>query len=567
MTSPETEPIPSPPLPSLDWEQLRVMRYVFERRIDRYEDTGAAVDGEAEWLEALAPAHRRRAAYFASLGPCYAQLGTLPGEMRQSIEPLHPLPAAERDALLTQRLRAMGVDRPEAHAGLSLLSRALLNAYSRPVDRFDAVDAPADHPDLFVFDPLTGFLIWPDAGQVRNCWFGNLRDLVELQRQPALLKSVLLRSPSDHFSIGRSLWTRLVGPRVQGPWTIGQDDADIPTVVVDSQRDLEALAAAIVEACAKAPLLQVHAVFRGQNEEFRLPDREHLVRAMVTPYSDVRDHSVVPSMYRRYDTYADDPATFRRFALALVDWHYRSDRVFGDPAEYRTLDGRPTTPRAVPADSHATMQASFAGTAEVERAFADVGARTRWTIRDAAGTLLDEYVKVHRLGHDNVRRNLVLQHYGAPTPYVDVTRDIRVAEWFALHQFSVDGEGVARSQPLAGAAGGPCIFVFLVPEGMAPLVDTEALTRPEEALRPHRQACAVLGGAGNLYRNAVSRFIGLKIRFSPSFVPGGLPSAQHLFPGPDEDEMLRRLREAEAVPPPGDPALRFPVYGHVARTP
>lgn len=79
------------------------------------------------------------------------------------------------------------------------------------------------------------------------------------------------------------------------------------------------------------------------------------------------------------------------------------------------------------------------------------------------------------------------------------------------------------------------------------------------SLRPHRQACAVIGGAGNLYRNAVSRFIALKIKFGSSFEPSGLPTAEHLFPGPDEDNTLKQLQERYQVPEQAPPR-RFPVY-------
>ena len=133
-----------------------------------------------------------------------------------------------------------------------------------------------------------------------------------------------------------------------------------------------------------------------------------------------------------------------------------------------------------------------------------------------------------------MRRNLILQHYGAPTPFVDVTHDIRVAEWFALNQISVQESGLSTSGMVASPFRASAIFVFLALDGLAPIVDTERLTTPEESLRPHRQACAGLGGAGNLYRNAVSRFIGLKIKFADSFRPSDLPTIAN-YSGPDED--------------------------------
>jgi hypothetical protein len=193
-----------------------------------------------------------------------------------------------------------------------------------------------------------------------------------------------------------------------------------------------------------------------------------------------------------------------------------------------------------------------------QRAFEDMGPYTIWTVTGPDGNVIDQYIKAHRPGHDTVRRNLILQHYGAPTPFIDVTRDIRVAEWFALNQITVGANGLSMSGMVNPPFREPVIYVFLVPHGLAPIVNTEELVTPEESLRPHRQACAVLGGPGNLYRNAASRFIALKIKFADTFTPLDLPTAQHLFPGPDEDNTLKRLLDWYKVP--NDLPRAFPVY-------
>jgi len=162
-------------------------------------------------------------------------------------------------------------------------------------------------------------------------------------------------------------------------------------------------------------------------------------------------------------------------------------------------------------------------------------------VTDADGRVLDEYIKQFRPGHDSVRRNLVLQHYGAPTPYIDVTRDIKVAEWFALNKLRIDSKGMTAIGTVHAPFRESAIFVFLVLDDLVPMVETEDLVDPSESLRPYRQHCAVLGGAGNLYRNATSRFVGVKIKFGDAFLPAGLPTATWLFPGPDEDNALKQL--------------------------
>src|SRR5262249_6682118 len=44
-------------------------------------------------------------------------------------------------------------------------------------------------------------------------------------------------------------------------------------------------------------------------------------------------------------------------------------------------------------------------------------------------------------------RQAVLQHYGAPTPALDVTFDPGVALWFATHRYKADATRVARYYP------------------------------------------------------------------------------------------------------------------------
>ncbi len=545
-------------MPSLLWEQQRVLQYVMEKKaIPEYQGPvlGTSGIGNDEVYAA-------RAAFFRQFIGAFAQLGTLPAEMRFTLEPLHPLPAADLERWLTEQLGTMGAAPPTDHAGLSALSRGLFTSYGLGQHMlFESVGAPADHPDLFLFDPLAGFVLWSGDGRTHNFWLGNQRDIIDLERMPPALKGVFLQSHSDHFSLGKSLFLRVVGPLLHRRRHFELDEADIPTILIDSQSDLDAFGEDLREACARAPL-PISLFFRGQTTEYPLPDRSHLVKAGITLYSDVRDHSLVPSLYRRYDSFLDNPLHFRAFISLLQDWSFCSDMVFGEPAVYMTLSGEAYTPKPTGAGYNATMSLHMGGFSGEQRAFEDLQPYTVWNVTDHSGEVVDTYVKLHRPGHDSVRRNLILQHYGAPTSYIDVTRDIRVAEWFALNRISIGHDGLSISDRVERPHRTAAIFVFTVMDGLAPVVDTASLTTEEEALRPHRQACAVLGGAGNLYRNAASRFIALKIKFSEAFEPSGLPTARHLFPGPDEDHTLKQLLElyADRYPWPDKLPIEFPVY-------
>lgn len=540
------------PRPSEQWLQNRILQHVVAKR--QLEESAADVGG-ADWLSAIDERYRGRAAGFHRLAVYLTELGTLPAEMRLTFEPLHPLPPDVLEEFVAAQLTEMGAE-PDRAYGFSAVSRALVRSYNPLADPFDLLHVPAGQ-DLFLFDPLVGFAIWREGSTIRNGWLGNMRDVLALEGAPQPVKDILLRSRSDHFSPGVCVYERLVGPRMRQRWRSARDEAGIPTVVIDSPAQLEAFADDLRNACelSGAP---VSLVFRGQTEEYPLPDRRKLATpGGICPYADVRDHSLVPSLYRRYDGFTADPGRFRSFVSHLLDWSLYSDVVFGDPARYYTPDGQPYTPKDQPADATAKMTLAFSGVSR-DRAFEDLGPYTTWTITGPEGEVIDHYVKVFQPGRDSVRRNLILQHYGAPTPLVDVTRDIGVAQWFAFNRIAVGEQGLTTSGMVAAPFRSSVIYAFLVLEGMAPLAHTERLVSADESLRPHRQACAVLGGAGNLYRNAVSRFIAVKIRFGDGFLPKDLPAAAHLFPGPDEDRMLARLLEQYRVE--ADPAVAFPVY-------
>jgi hypothetical protein len=540
--------------PNLSWEQTRIMQHLFTRNLP--DPSESSPEPAEPWLDRIDDRYRARAAYFLKFGATFAQLGALPGELRLSIEPLHPLLLSDVARFVRDKLRTMGVAQPTGEYGLSAISRALIDLYNPAADLFSADDVKGVNDDLFLFDPITGFVIWKQGDKPHNFWLGNQADLVTLQTQSEPLRSLLVKSPSDNFSLGGSLLKRLVGPLLRKRREFEVDPAGIVTMTVTSQKDLEGLADDLRNACEISPL-NLTVVFRGQTDEYLLPDRKDLVARMICPYSDVRDHSVVPSMYRHIDRFLDKLTDFRDFAGHLLDWGLWSDLVFGDPVTYQTLDGHPYVPKEPPAEAYAKFELYFLGDSGDSRIAQDLGPATKWTITDTTGAVLDEYIKLHRPGFDSVRRNLVLQHYGAPTPFVDVTHDIRIAEWFALNQIGIAKDGLSTSGRVGSPFSKSIIFAFLVLDGLTPFVNTEELVTPEQSLRPHRQACALLGGSGNLYRNAASRFIALKIRFADGFVPRGMPNSRHLFPGPDEDNTLKRLLERYELP--GNSRL-FPVY-------
>jgi hypothetical protein len=300
-------------------------------------------------------------------------------------------------------------------------------------------------------------------------------------------------------------------------------------------------------------------LFRGQSSEYPLPDRTKIIRKGLCTYSNYQDHSLIPSLYRSYDKYLDELPDYRLLLSRMLDWSYASDVLFGDPAMYYTMEGEPYVPREY-SEGGANVEIAMGVTGEREKnsLFEDLGWFSVYTVRDAAGSIIEQYKKRYHHGQKSVQRNLILQHYGAPTPFIDITYDIRVAEWFAFHKVYVNPTGLAVTTRQAGAFDKSVIYVLLALDDLTPLAKTSELVSESEALRPHRQVCGLLGGAGNLDRNAPARFIALKIKFASSFVPQNLPTADWLFPGPDEDPALAKLLKQDAMNE--NPKSIFPVY-------
>jgi len=461
-----------------------------------------------------------------------------------------------RDLVIKKQLTALGVTKTDQDYGLSLASRTLIDSYNTEQSLFANAGEMAGLEDLQLLDPLTGFMIITDGGRAKNFWLGNQRDMVEIQNQPEEVVKLLLQTKSDHFCIGKNLLMKAVGPMTKRRRNISYDPSGIPTFIVQTQTELEELATEITEACAALPF-GVTAYFRGQSSEHLLPDRRGLIEAGVCEYSDVRDHSLIPPLYRHYDSFTNEPGDFREFVSHLLEWNLHGNLALGDPGSYLTIDGKPHTPKSVSREALASRTMNVKGSLQSQRMFEAVGTYTHWKISES-GKAVDEYIKFEQPGFDLMQRNLIMQHYGAPTPFLSVTTNIQVAEWFAFNKLEVASDGLVMADSVRQLVKDPVIYVLFALEGLTPHVKTESLLANEQSLRIQRQSCATIGGAGNLYRNSASRFIGLKLKFAENFRPKGLPDARHLFPGPDEDETLKKLLDSVTYGSLSKPI--YPVY-------
>lgn len=186
-------------------------------------------------------------------------------------------------------------------------------------------------------------------------------------------------------------------------------------------------------------------------------------------------------------------------------------------------------------------------------------ARTSLYFPDSFGAwsaLLDLYIH-ERVQEQGMRRELLnfvnsyryrmwgfatAQHYGLPSVGLDVTHDIDVALFFALHTFKTSVEGImtatratATDAPIVYGLGGFTHHELYKDEDLAP--------RRLLCTRPAAQSAMFFStGWGHAPNNAAQRvYVALKLVGHETWEFDVPPS--HYFPKPQDDEFLRFLLE------------------------
>jgi len=143
------------------------------------------------------------------------------------------------------------------------------------------------------------------------------------------------------------------------------------------------------------------------------------------------------------------------------------------------------------------------------------------------------------------------QHYGLPTPALDVTTDFGVALWFALHTLSGSG-----GDTKVGLASGGEGVVYVIAGGRGEYFgeDLPHLT----AIRPRRQHGGFLASNWGNSKNRVARYLVGAVYFPHSIlmeIVSELPTGEYLFPGPNEDSFVGLLQRVAWYERHGSEAL------------
>jgi hypothetical protein len=440
----------------------------------------------------------QRASFFVELSEVIRALGiSNPHESSAlSIEPTHPV----QSRFMGRSLDKLGISpllgARREELKVSLISMAMLERYSPESDAARIRSLPVRTP-LHLLDPLYGFVFIRAKEKIHNHCFALDIWGKHLGSMPAQLSRELWANRSDSMLsggalAGRYLFSDLIPP---APDAITRSSSAV--VHVESEEELLDLVGRLKLSASKTPNVELW--FRGQGRDRLTPDRSEIHRIGLTPYSNLPESDFTPSLYRRYDRLLDDLDDFEAFILDLAEWvHFAKLLV---PENVREAGVRLNAgPAALTPDSLSSYQ-----------------------------------------------KGLLLQQYGAPSAYLDISSDPAIAAWFATHACSITNEKrmlyQSHSWDSSNPDEWPTIFVFPLVKGVHPYLDLASMLKGSAALRAERQKCGLLGGSGNLARNYCARYLGLKIRLKPGFKLSNPLPASHFFPPASEDLTFSYLKD------------------------
>jgi len=442
-----------------------------------------------------------RASYFTEMASVINNLGLSNPHERSalSIEPTHPVPPR----YLSNAVDSLGINSKLRttynKAKLSLISLAMLECYSPDSDA-TRMRKGSHRAPLYLLDPLYGFAYFRGKDRLHNHCFAIDLWSSHLSSMPKDLANDLWSRRSDSMLSGGAFAGRVIFKEMLALETDPLKRCTVPAINVSSEIELCDLVAKLKAAASASEFPNMQLWFRGQTKDYITPDRLELSKLGITPYSNIRESDFTPSLYRKYDSFLENSDSFENLVIELAEWVHCAKLL-------------------VP--SH------------------NIQEHLKSPVKGAATLKKD--------GLSSYQRGLLLQQYGAPSAYLDITSDSKIAAWFATHSCSTNDEGKMLFKNYSWSSSDPeswpTIFIFPLVKGVHPYLDLESILEGSDALRPERQKCGLLGGSGNLARNYCARYLGLKIRLSPSFKLSNPVPASELFPPPSEDRALSFLKE------------------------
>ncbi|HEY6138566.1 MAG TPA: FRG domain-containing protein [Thermoanaerobaculia bacterium] len=291
-------------------------------------------------------------------------------------------------------------------------------------------------------------------------------------------------------------------PVTRGKWT------RIPKILIHDFRELDEIVARVREAFPSRRIF-----FRGQGRHYSIGRSPETLEFLYgTPTMDELSLPTAASRHKfEFDGFI---AAFQLQVQGMLYTRFDRDRFAGPRADF--VSWGPLSP--------------FAD--------AEVGAM---------------YEKWFRLFYSYEWELLVMglaQHYGIPTHGLDVTDDLSIALWFALHrwfEWEADRGKVCWYAPSQRAAVPvlehyPVVYILATDDDVKRDLDqVEYAEIP--ALRPSRQHAYLHYGGWGFHTNICAEDVVAAVFLSERFDAGDLPSVTWLFPSEQEDAFYGQMLE------------------------
>jgi len=474
--------------------------YVREDWKRRLLEASSEVTNNVASVKAFKGLHREqaeRALYFIQMAKTISSLGLSNPHERSAltIEPSHPIQTEHLDRAFKNLNLNQLISKNHKDYKLSLLSLEMLKRYAPASDAKKMIENGYKSA-LYLLDPLYGFAYLPKNGKIHNHCFAIDIWSSHLNSMPGDLAQGLWKNRSDNMLSGGAFAARFLFETL-----IPQEDDPIkqashPVLEVNSESELRDVMQSLKSCAGSTPGVELW--FRGQGRDYQTPDRSIISKLGITPYSNIRESDFTPSLYRKYDSFLDCRENYENVVLELAEWVSFANKILSDEGKYN-LKVQPSGVAAVTAS-----------------------------------------------GLESYQRGLILQQYGAPSAYLDITHDYNVAAWFATNKCYISNGKMSYNDYCwhgKPPEEWPTIYVFPLVKGLHTYLDLGSILTGSGAKRPERQKCGLLGGAGNLARNYCARYLGMKIRLGPNFKVSSSYHAEEFFPPEAEDEVLRYLKE------------------------
>lgn len=439
-----------------------------------------------------------KASYFVQMADIINNLGlSNPHEKSAlSIEPTHPVDQKNLDEAFDKLGIHSLLKSHHKKYKLSLISLEMLSHYSLSSDAKDLIKHGCNE-ELYLLDPLYGFIFIPKEKKIHNHCFAIDIWSAHLKSMPSELAKELWKNRADNMLSGGALAGRLLFKNLIPQENNPRNLVNPPVIYVNSENELKEIINELEVSVKNIPNVELW--FRGQNNDYQTPERSALCQIGLVPYSNIRDSDLTPSLYRKYDNFLEDTGKFEDLIISLAEWVYYANHIISNTDTNKSFNQR--------------------GVASV-----------------------------NNHGLTSYQKGLLLQQYGAPSAYLDITHDFNIATWFATRKCNINEEGKMFFKEYfwnsSNSDEWPTIYIFPLVKGLHPFLDLNSILIGSGAKRPERQKCGLLGGAGNLARNYCARYIGMKIKLSPNFKLSSPFSANELFPSEAEDVVLKYLKDS-----------------------